>query len=54
MSEILSIHDLVVAYGHIEAVKGINLSLNKGEITALVGANGAGKSTSLLAVSGLL
>ena len=52
--EILRIVDLVVAYGHIEAVKGISLSLNKGEITALVGANGAGKSTALLAVSGLL
>ena len=54
MSEILRIVDLVVAYGHIEAVKGIDLFLNDGEITALVGANGAGKSTALLAVSGLL
>jgi branched-chain amino acid transport system ATP-binding protein len=54
MSEILRIEDLAVSYGHIEAVKGIALSLNEGEITALVGANGAGKSTSLLAVSGLL
>ena len=42
MSEILRIRDLAVSYGHIEAVKGINLSLNEGEITALVGANGAG------------
>ncbi|MFZ6658213.1 ABC transporter ATP-binding protein [Undibacterium sp. TJN19] len=54
MSHILQIQDLVVCYGHIEAVKGISLVLNKGEITALVGANGAGKSTSLLAVSGLI
>jgi branched-chain amino acid transport system ATP-binding protein len=54
MSEILRITDLAVAYGHIEAVKGIDLSLNEGEITALVGANGAGKSTALLAISGLL
>lgn len=54
MSEILRIQDLAVSYGHIEAVKGIDLSLNQGEITALVGANGAGKSTALLAVSGLL
>jgi branched-chain amino acid transport system ATP-binding protein len=52
--EILRIEDLAVSYGHIEAVKGINLSLTEGEITALVGANGAGKSTSLLAISGLL
>ncbi|MDR3482589.1 MAG: ABC transporter ATP-binding protein [Burkholderiaceae bacterium] len=54
MSEILRIRDLAVSYGHIEAVKGISLSLNEGEITALVGANGAGKSTTLLALSGLL
>ncbi len=54
MSEILRITDLAVSYGHIEAVKGIDLTLNEGEITALVGANGAGKSTALLAISGLL
>lgn len=54
MSELLRIHDLAVSYGHVEAVKGINLSLQCGEITALVGANGAGKSTTLLALSGLL
>jgi branched-chain amino acid transport system ATP-binding protein len=54
MKPILSISDLAVSYGHIDAVKGIDLVLNEGEITALVGANGAGKSTSLLAISGLL
>ena len=54
MSAILQISDLAVAYGQIEAVKGIDLTLNQGEITALVGANGAGKSTALLALSGLL
>jgi branched-chain amino acid transport system ATP-binding protein len=54
MSRILSVQDLAVSYGHIEAVKGIDLALNEGEITALVGANGAGKSTALLAISGLL
>jgi len=54
MSVILRVHDLAIAYGHIEAVKGINCHLNDGEITALVGANGAGKSTTLLALSGLL
>jgi len=51
---ILKVEDLAVSYGHIEAVKGISLSLNEGEITALVGANGAGKSTTLLAISGLV
>ncbi len=54
MSVLLRVHDLAVAYGHIEAVKGINFHLNEGEITALVGANGAGKSTTLLALSGLI
>lgn len=51
---ILRINDLAVSYGHIDAVKGISLTLNNGDITALVGANGAGKSTALLAISGLL
>jgi branched-chain amino acid transport system ATP-binding protein len=50
----LNVRDLAVSYGHIEAVRGIDLILNEGEITALVGANGAGKSTALLAISGLL
>ncbi len=54
MSEILRVTDLAVAYGQVEAVKGIDLVLNEGEITALVGANGAGKSTALLAISGLV
>ena len=54
MTVCLRITDLAVAYGHIEAVKGISLELRAGEITALVGANGAGKSTTLLALSGLL
>lgn len=54
MSVLLRVHGLAVAYGHIEAVKGIDFHLNAGEITALVGANGAGKSTTLLALSGLL
>lgn len=54
MSVLLRVQDLAVNYGHIEAVKGIGFHLNSGEITALVGANGAGKSTTLLALSGLL
>ena len=54
MSVLLRVHDLAVAYGHIEAVKGLDCHLNEGEITALVGANGAGKSTTLLALSGLI
>ena len=51
---LLKVHGLKVSYGHIEAVKGIDLELNEGQITTLVGANGAGKSTTLLALSGLV
>jgi branched-chain amino acid transport system ATP-binding protein len=51
---LLSVDGLVVRYGPIEAVKGISLTLRAGEITALVGANGAGKSTTLMALSGLV
>ena len=54
MSAMLEVRGLEVNYGHIEAVRGIDLDLNANEITALVGANGAGKSTTLLALSGLV
>ena len=42
------------SYGHIEAVKGIDLKINKGEIVCLIGSNGAGKSTTLMTISGIL
>jgi branched-chain amino acid transport system ATP-binding protein len=51
---LLEVTGLRVHYGVIEAVKGIELKLEPGKITTLVGANGAGKSTTLLALSGLL
>jgi branched-chain amino acid transport system ATP-binding protein len=54
MTAMLEVRGLEVNYGHIEAVRGIDVALQPGEITALVGANGAGKSTTLLALSGLL
>ncbi len=50
----LQITDLVVNYGHIQAVNGISLEVKEGEIVALIGANGAGKSTTLAALSGLV
>lgn len=50
----LELQDLRVSYGAIEAVKGLSLSVPKGKIVALVGANGAGKSTTLRAISGLI
>ncbi len=51
---ILKIKDLKVNYGGIEAVKGISLDVPKGEIVTLIGANGAGKSSTLRAISGLV
>ncbi len=50
----LEVTDLRVAYGQIEAVKGISFSVPEGSIVTLVGANGAGKTTTLAAISGLL
>lgn len=50
----LSVHKLEVAYGGIRAVKGIDLEIGRGEMVALIGANGAGKSSTLKALSGLL
>jgi len=50
----LKIEDLKVNYGGIEAVKGISLEVDEGQIVTLIGANGAGKSTTLRAISGLV
>lgn len=55
MSEnILKISGLKIAYGGIQAVKGIDLEVNKGELVTLIGANGAGKTTTLKAITGTL
>jgi branched-chain amino acid transport system ATP-binding protein len=54
MNHFLVVSGLRVRYGAIEAVKDISLALDRGQITTLLGANGAGKSTTLLALSGLL
>ena len=50
----LELEDLRVRYGAIEAVKGVTITVGDGEIVTLVGANGAGKSTTLRAISGLI
>lgn len=50
----LKIDDINVYYGAIHAIKGISLEVNEGEIVTLIGANGAGKSTTLRTISGLL
>ncbi len=54
MADILEIKDLHVAYGPIEAIKGISLRVGEGQIVALLGANGAGKTTTLSCVSGVV
>ena len=51
---LLELRELRVAYGGIQAVKGLNLELREGELVSLIGANGAGKSTTLKAICGLL
>lgn len=53
-NNILQIEDLYVSYGGIRALKGINLAVPKGEIVTLIGANGAGKSTILRTIAGLV
>ena len=52
--KILEVRDLTVAYDSINAVKGITFEVSRGEIVTLIGANGAGKTSTLKAVSGLL
>ena len=54
MGEILQIKDLQVSYGGIDAVRGISFNVREGEIVTLIGANGAGKSSTLRAISGLV
>jgi branched-chain amino acid transport system ATP-binding protein len=51
---LLAIKDLVVRYGEIEAVHGVTLEVDEGQVVTLLGSNGAGKSTTLRAISGLI
>lgn len=54
MGTMLTVNDINVFYGAIYAIKGVSLEVNEGEIVTLIGANGAGKSTILRTISGLL
>ena len=54
MGQILKVEGINVYYGSIHAIKGISFEVNEGEIVTLIGANGAGKSTTLNTVAGLL
>jgi branched-chain amino acid transport system ATP-binding protein len=51
---VLEISNLVCCYGKVQAIKGISLSIKQGQLVALIGANGAGKSTTLRSISGIL
>jgi branched-chain amino acid transport system ATP-binding protein len=53
-SIMLAVQDLTVSYGNIKAVKGISFEIREGEIVTLIGANGAGKSSTLRAISGIV
>ena len=50
----LEVRDLTVAYGAIQAVRGVTFNVEKGQIVSLIGSNGAGKTTTLRTISGLL
>jgi branched-chain amino acid transport system ATP-binding protein len=50
---VLSIKNLKVNYGHVEALRGVDIEAKRGEITAIIGSNGAGKTSTLMAISGL-
>ena len=54
MAPLLKVDNIEVYYGMIKALKGVSFEVNKGEIVALIGANGAGKTTILHTVTGLL
>ena len=54
MTALLEVEDLRVRYGAVEAVHGLSFTVNAGEVTAVIGANGAGKSSTLAAISGLV
>lgn len=50
----LKVTDLSVSYGHVEALRGVSIQVEQGQIVSIIGANGAGKSTLLRTISGLV
>ena len=54
MAPLLELRDVHTYYGQIHALKGVSLIVNEGEVVTLIGSNGAGKSTTLRTISGLL
>ena len=54
MAPLLKVSDLVVSYGHVEALRGVSVEVNEGQIVSIIGANGAGKTSLLRTISGLV
>lgn len=54
MAPLLKVTDLSVSYGHVEALRGVSVEVNKGQIVSIIGANGAGKTTLLRTISGMV
>lgn len=54
MEPMLKVTDLSVSYGHVEALRGVSIQVEQGQIVSIIGANGAGKSTLLRTISGLV
>ena len=54
MSSLLALDDVSAHYGGVQALKGVSLRVEEGEVVTLIGANGAGKTSTLAAISGLL
>ena len=54
MEPMLKVTDLSVRYGHVEALRGVSIQVEQGQIVSIIGANGAGKSTLLRTISGLV
>ena len=54
MEPMLKVNDLVVNYGYVEALRGVSIEVNKGQIVSIIGANGAGKTTLLRTISSLV
>ena len=54
MAEMLKVNDLSVNYGHVEALRHVSIQVSQGQIVSIIGANGAGKSTMLRTISGLV
>jgi branched-chain amino acid transport system ATP-binding protein len=54
ITALLSVENLTVAYGAVEALKSVDLEIQEGDVVAVLGANGAGKTTLLKAISGLV